>query len=577
MADKRITYAVKTKKALGARNFVHTAFDFFFFDSKLIVRVGGRLYTIMSFRKRYMIVTNPDVGQTSPLLALTEELALRGNQVVFVSGASALKRVQRSQRALGFPVQMDAQPSIVQLQTYPIAFFSLGESLLLSYLDQALIQPERFHRQCRRPPGKIMSFIELYIDLVNDSSDEYRDLVWRVRDLVEQVDPDLLVVDNFSPFAVDGIRLTKRPFIETAPGAVSSVASHIHVLQQPLPMRGGRSSSIGFVGLLSNLYFIVRWLLFVFFHAWSKRRRAFRHEVLGLTDVPVLDDAMFPPPPGKLPQHIASITFNVEGMDIYPASAYERSVFFVGPCFAPSQRHMPPGVTLHALPPSAPAVSDAQMDDPVKLWLDEAHAQGRRVLYINMGSIFFYMRRDYDHILACLERLHKRFPTLLVLWKIPDHPQRIQPVPTADEAVLPSYIRRESWLPSIHNVLSHPAVAVIMHHGGGNSYNESIAYGVPQFCVSQWVDTHDIGLYVQNSGVGLWADKSPEFDPDDMYAKLSRMIIDEGHTFRHTALAWRIKALQAGGTARSADIIETYASSYTFEQGSSKGPVAQSH
>ena len=95
--------------------------------------------------------------------------------------------------------------------------------------------------------------------------------------------------------------------------------------------------------------------------------------------------------------------------------------------------------------------------------------------------------------------------------------------------------------------------------------------------MSQWVDTHDIGLYVQNSGVGLWADKSPEFDPDDMYAKLSRMIIDEGHTFRHTALAWRIKALQAGGTARSADIIETYASSYTFEQGSSKGPVAQSH
>lgn len=169
--------------------------------------------------------------------------------------------------------------------------------------------------------------------------------------------------------------------------------------------------------------------------------------------------------------------------------------------------------------------------------------------------------------------LHELAPNALVLWKVPKLPYDVQPIPSLEEANLPPYIRRENWIPDVEVVLQHPALAVFMHHGGGNSYNEAIAHGIPQFCVSQWVDTHDIGLYVQHSGVGLWAEKSPRFDPVDMSTKLAKLVNDEHNTFQHVALSWQLKAAQAGGTVGACDIIESLVTSYKFEGGSSKAPM----
>lgn len=511
-----------------------------------------------------MMITNPDVGQTSPLLALSEELVGRGHQVLFVSGAVALKRVQASQRACGLVSQATLTPSAAQIQSQALVFFSLGESLLLTYLDEALRQPERFRRHCMRPPGEMMGFVQLYTELIDDASPEYLGLVHAVRDLVEQHDPHMLLVDNFSPFAVDGVRLTRRAFISTAPGATSSVASRINPLRQPLPMSGARSDVVGLVAFLRNVWFILMWLHFVLRHPWSRRRRAFREEH-GLALENRLDDSMFPPGPGVLPQQIATLSFSVAGMDVYPASAYHPSVFFVGPCLA-----APPAAT--AQPPALPTppLSAPDSEDAVLAWLQDAYASRSPVVYVNMGSIYFYSREDYDRLRACFVALHERMPSVRILWKIPARDQRVQPVPSAAEDPLPEYMLRVDWVPDVHRVLAHPALAVVMHHGGGNSYNEAVAYGVTQFCVSQWVDTHDIGLCVQHAGVGLWADKSPAFVVDDMVPKLERLLKDEDMTFRRTAFAWGLRAAQAGGARRAADLVEAHMASRLFDH--TQGP-----
>ena len=145
------------------------------------------------------------------------------------------------------------------------------------------------------------------------------------------------------------------------------------------------------------------------------------------------------------------------------------------------------------------------MHDPVKIWMDRAMMDSKRVLYLNMGSIFFYNREDYDNIVVSLEMLHEQVPDILVLWKIGNHPQSVQPIPTLEECNLPSYIRREHWIADVETVLSHPALAAFVHHGGGNSYNEALAHGVPQFCISEWVDSNDIVLYIHHSRVVLWS------------------------------------------------------------------------
>lgn len=551
--------------------------------------------------KRFFIISNPATGQLNPLLALTEELANRGHQVVLMSSDNVLRKIQRIQTKIGRVPQADSIPSQEYMSKQPVVFYSLGSGeALADYTAEASNDPERFHKHGRSKPGDIWGWLKLFTELVPPSSNDYRDLVMNIRDLIIQHSPDLVIVDNFSPFAVDGVRLSKRPFIETSPGASSAVAKDVNMWTSPLPLSGGRSNEAGLITLIHNFIFVFMWLKFVLFNPWASERRRFRKDVLGLEPVDIVCDSIMTPTPGLLPEQIATISFNVANMDFYHPNSYDKSVYFVGPCFPPTAPAQPqnspkalqltapsapvPRTPLDASPPmsiaSTPTVVDMSLDkdmssaqsmtraDPVKAWLDQALLNGKRVVYINMGSIFFYSRRDYDNIVQGLLRLHEVYPEMQVLWKIPKLPFEAQPIPSADEAKLPLYIRREEWLPSVETVLQHPATAVCVHHGGGNSYNEALYHGVPQFCVSQWVDTHDIGAYIVHSGIGLWADKSPEFDPADISTKLAQLLEDKDNKFRHAALAWKLKAMQAGGTTMAANIIESYLSSYTFPQGS---------
>lgn len=552
--------------------------------------------------KRYLILTNPATGQVNPLLSLAEELTNRGNQVVFSSSAPILKKIQKMQSRMGLLVQPESIPSPEFLMRVPLTFYSLGESDVVSdYTNKAFEMTDRFHDLCRSKPGQIWGWLSTFIENVPGASDTYRDVVVMIRDLVESLNPDLIIVDNFSPFAVDGVRLTKRPFVATSPAAASAVASNVDILHSPMPMSGGRSAHGGILMLIHNLVFIVIWLHFIYFNQWPIQRRRFRRNVLGLKPTDTICDSVMTPTPGMLPQQIATISFNVANMDVYPPEAYHNSVYFVGPCFAPKQLLMPSARSIPSSPVSlsfrsmdfspsvstatTPVVADgflekqmlsahavAQMQDPVKIWMDRAMTENKRILYINMGSIFFYSLEDYNNILHALEILHKKVPDVLVLWKVSNHPKNVQPIPTVEEADLPSYIRREHWIPDVEVVLSHPSLAASMHHGGGNSYNEALAHGVPQFCVSQWVDTHDIGLYITHSGIGLWADQSPKFDPTDISTKLVRLLQTDYKTFRHAALSWKLKCIQAGGTAGAVEIIENLLRSYDFVNNDSKAP-----
>lgn len=555
--------------------------------------------------KRYLILTNPATGQVNPLIAIAEELVNRGNQVVFASSETVFNKLKRMQRRMGFVVQPESVPSAEYVMRMPLVFYSLGQNDIVSdYTDKAATLSDHFHEVVRSKPGQIWAWLSLFIEHVPGGTDAYGEVVFMIRDLIESLDPDMILVDNFSAFAVDATRLTKRAFIETSPAAASAVASNVNIFRNPMPMSGGRTATGGLLMFFHNLIFIFIWMHFIFFNQTPVQRRRYRKEKLRLKPTNVICDSIMTPTPGMLPQQIATISFNVGNMDIYPPDAYDKSVYFVGPCFAPKQLLLP---TARSIPPSpvnfnfrgkelspnvsvasTPTVADfsstfekqmlsaqavAAMQDPVKIWMDQAMTQNKRILYINMGSIFFYSLEDYENILTALEMLHEQVPDIVVLWKIGNHPKEVQPIPSLEESNLPSYIRRESWIPDVETVLLHPSIAATMHHGGGNSYNECLAHAVPQLCVSQWVDTHDIGLYIQHSGVGLWADHSPKFDPNDLYSKLLQLLKTDFMRFRRAALSWKLKCLQAGGTTGACDIIENLLKSYDFPDNNSKAPM----
>ncbi|WFD30648.1 hypothetical protein MSPP1_001669 [Malassezia sp. CBS 17886] len=557
--------------------------------------------------KRYVVVSNPATGQLKPIVAITEELVLRGNKVVVLSADSVLRRVQKIQGRLHLPEQMESRPSKAHLMNSRLSFYSLGTGVVMDdYTNIAHTDPLRFHGLCRSVPGDIWGWLRTFTDLVPPDSDNYRDTVFAVRDAIDMLDPDMLIVDNFSPFAVDGVRLTKRPFIQTSPGASSAVTCSVDLWRAPLPMSGGREARFGIAMFMHNLYFLFAWLWFIFFDPWANKRRQFRRNVLGLEPVDRVCDSIMTPTPGMLKQQVATLSFNVANMDFYSPDSYDKSVYFVGPCFSPPPQRVgiPPPLSLSSdeSAPSTPVTPglmtsassivstpttlvDVNMEkeyaqfraitriDPLIAWLDKAYASGNRVVYINMGSIFFYTLADYETIVRSLVRLHDRFPSVQILWKVPDLPYESQPIPTADESSLPPYIRRESWLDNVDAVLQHPATAVCVHHGGGNSYNEALLHGIPQFCISQWVDTHDIGSYVKHSGIGIWSDKSPVFDEEDISNNLGEMLVDKDNVFRRNALSWKMRTGQAGGTTHAVNIIEEVTSSFPFPNGSSKVPM----
>ena len=544
---------------------------------------------------RFIFFCNPATGQLNPLMAIIQELCLRGHKVVFCSGETALKRVQKIQNKLVSLQQVDLCPQHETWSKYDVMFYSLGGgSALDDYTSEAFNDPERFHKGGRSRPGQIWTWVQTFMELVPPASESYKNPVYTVKNMIESVDADMVIVDNFSPFAVDGARLSKRPFIETCPGATSAVVNNVSLFGKPLPMSGGRSGNGGILVFISNVIFMINWLMFALFTEWPRIRRAFRRDVLGLEPVDIVCDSLMTPTPGMLPQQVATITFNVAGVDFYHQDSFDRSVYFVGPCFPPSEKQTTPVCMPHApvspaVPSqpssiaSTPTVVDMQFEkegspltrvssDPVKLWLDKAYENGSPVVYINMGSIFYYRRVDYDNMVEGLKLLQKRIPDVQVLWKVPKLPKHIQPIPSPDEGKLPLFIRQEGWLECVQTVLEHPAVSVIVHHGGGNSFNEALFYGHRQFCISQWVDTHDIGAFVKHCGVGLWADASPEFVPEDIGDKLAQLIEDKDSTFERCVLAWRNKTKQAGGTSTAADIIESYVTDFHYKSGSSRRP-----
>lgn len=239
----------------------------------------------------------------------------------------------------------------------------------------------------------------------------------------------------------------------------------------------------------------------------------------------------------------AALSFNVAGLDLYGPEVYDKQVFFVGPCFAPPESTTGKGII-------------AEERDDVQAWLDVAQANGEEVVYINFGSIFYWTTEEFQALLDALADLRKQKPSLKAIIKVPNLPQDIQPLPPA--ASLPNYVLSSTWIPSITNVLSHPAVKVAMHHGGGNSFNEAVYYGLPQLIVSQWGETHDVASYGVAHGISKSVASAPKIVKDEVRTALEDIFANyEG--YKANAIRWKLRCRQAGGTQAAADIVEAYA------------------
>lgn len=112
--------------------------------------------------------------------------------------------------------------------------------------------------------------------------------------------------------------------------------------------------------------------------------------------------------------------------------------------------------------------------------------------------MFAWTAEEYQEMISALEQVHELRPSFRALFKVPDQGENDKLPPAS---ALPSFIRREVWLPSVDAVYNHPATKVIVHHGGGNTFNEAVYHGIPQLVCPQWSDTYDYAAIAKGFGL----------------------------------------------------------------------------
>jgi UDP:flavonoid glycosyltransferase YjiC (YdhE family) len=195
-------------------------------------------------------------------------------------------------------------------------------------------------------------------------------------------------------------------------------------------------------------------------------------------------------------------------------------------------------------------------DEHLVPWLQDAVAQGDKVLYVAFGTLAngFLTATTMAYLLDVFRCLGKGWR---VLWSLPEAQLKIlrDDVKGFDDETsrclrLETFVRQRA-------VLSHPAVKLFLTHGGQSSANEGIAAGLPLVCMPLFCDQYEVAEAVQCHGLGL------VFHKDELAAgnaaRISEVIFRaaEENCFRSTAQRYAHLMRLRRGCARACEVLES--------------------
>ncbi|KAK0548087.1 hypothetical protein OC846_004606, partial [Tilletia horrida] len=124
------------------------------------------------------------------------------------------------------------------------------------------------------------------------------------------------------------------------------------------------------------------------------------------------------------------------------------------------------------------------------------------------------------------------------------------------------FVMKTNWVQDVTAILKHPATKITVHHGGGNSTNESLVYEKPQLVFSQWTDCHELGASVHKFGVGRQAENLPHLTANELRRNIVEMLEPAEYAkMKASAEHWALRSRLAGGASACASIAESIAAS----------------
>jgi hypothetical protein len=405
----------------------------------------------------------------------------------------------------------------------------------------------------RGPPGSIAS-LETSINGAFGTADEYAAMVVKVHDTIQDIDPDMICVDCFSSPYAHGVRLTRRKYIVTVPCSPGLTAKRRAFAPQPIAANRDGSWKTFCENIVLQLH--------EFIHSHTNRKRLIKRQLLKksfrLPSLGYSHDTWILPPYWKDVNCVAGIHFNTLGLADCPVQPSKLA--FVGAGLCPDLS-----------PPCSKNDEDLE-------WMDQALVAGDDVVYMNMGSMFIWNKKEFWECMDAFKNLRaKHGYSVRFLVKINRPSADVKDTSLNFELhdnCVPSFIRLTSWVRNQREIYSHPSLKVFIHHGGGNSFNEAVHFGVPQLVLSQWFDTHEYGYSAEQFGLGFRSRAPPAIERCDVEKKLLAMIGPQWPLLKSNCMAWAIRSEAGGGAGAAARIVLGHAQHSRTSPGSSTSSIS---
>lgn len=448
-----------------------------------------------------LFVSLPESGLLNPMLVLASELARRGTpDLWFATDEPRRAEVER------IPGPSPTSPG-------GVSFASLGE--VIPELSAVTWDDEVYRQVTQRSRFKAHRAVIRHTYRPDLQAVKFRALA----EVVDKVQPALMVIESLCGFAVDLAMTRGIPFVLSAPFLPSNILTSHNPFATSYTPKGfpvphsGLPAAMTVAQRVQNTLFKLRTLAMFFNPAMGRvlSEDARIRKELGLSA---------PSPMTRVDAARMILCASIPELD-YPFEVPEK---------------------LKLVGAMLPPLPEASEDNDVTRWLDEQ----KSVVYMGFGTI---TRLTADQVGALVEVARRLDGRHSVLWKLPTEQQHLLP-PAGD---LPGNLRIESWLPSQLDVLAHPAVKVFFTHGGGNGFHEGVYFGKPLVVRPLWVDCFDQAVRGRDAGVSLTLDNPMTVDPDDVVDKLTRVLTDPSFTRRAAELGARQR--EAGGVRVAADLI----------------------
>lgn len=345
--------------------------------------------------------------------------------------------------------------------------------------------------------------------------DKYKRLV----EIVDEIEPALMVVESITSYAIDLAITRKIPFVLVVPFLPSNyVTSHIPFgktytgMAFPAP-HSGLSANMTTRQRIENRLF--RWRTLAMFMTPSMMRRMGQdkktREELGIA------------------AEARGLMAKIDYAELVLVTSLAELDY---PFTVPDNMRM-----VGALIPPLPQAPD---DDGLGDWLSARES----VVFVGLGTTTRLTREQVASVLEVAKRLEGKHD---FLWKLPRGQQKLLPA-----GGLPANVRVESWVPSQLDVLAHPSVKLFLTHGGGNGFHEGLYFGKPMVVRPLWVDCHDQAARGVDFGVSLTVDPH-RATTDDIERAITRVLTEPSFGERARHYAELLHA--AGGAPAATDLV----------------------